>query len=103
MGDENIREANDLLELHDCITDAQERFASLLESCLRDRPTTIDQYIRYLSFQYHLTRDEQRYFMAIAEHPDLARRRRCANSCSASPTRKSFTASLRRTTCTSSA
>lgn len=75
MGDENIREANDLLELYDCITDAQERFASLLESCLRDRPTTIDQYIRYLSFQYHLTRDEQRYFMAIAEHPDLARRR----------------------------
>ena len=60
MRDENIREANDLLELYDCITDAQERFASLLESYLRDRPTTIDQYIRYLSFQYHLTRDVQR-------------------------------------------
>jgi len=75
MRDENIREANDLLELTVCITDAQERFAALLESHLCDRPTTIDQYVRYLSFQYHLTRDVQRYFMAIAEHPDLARRR----------------------------
>jgi hypothetical protein len=75
MRDENIREANDLLELYGCITDAQECFAALLESYLRDRPTTIDQYIRYLSFQYHLTKDVQRYFMAIAAHPDLARRR----------------------------
>jgi len=75
MRDGNIREANDLLELNVCITDAQERFAALLESYLRDRSTTIDQYVRYLSFQYHLTRDAQRYFMAIAEHPDLAGRR----------------------------
>ena len=75
MRDENIREANDLLELHACVSDAQERFAALLESYLRDQPTTIDQYIRYLSFQYHLTKDVQRYFLAIAAHPDLARRR----------------------------
>lgn len=75
MRDENMREANDLLELHECIADAQERFAALLESCLCGRLITIDQYIRYLSFQYHLTRDVQRCFMAIATHPDLARRR----------------------------
>jgi hypothetical protein len=75
MRDETMREANDLLELHACIGDAQERFAALLSSYLCERPTTIDQYIRYLSFQYHLTKDVQRYFMAIAAHPDLARRR----------------------------
>lgn len=75
MRDENIREATDLLELYACISDAQEKFAALLESYLRERPTTIDQYIRYLSFQYHLTKDVQRYFLAIAAHPDLARRR----------------------------
>jgi hypothetical protein len=75
MPDQSLREANDLLELYACIGDAQERFAALLSSYLRERPTTIDQYIRYLSFQYHLTKDVQRYFMAIAAHPDLAKRR----------------------------
>jgi hypothetical protein len=71
----NLKEANDLLELYGCITDAQDRFAALLASYLRDHSTTIDQYIRYLSFQYHLTKDVQRYFMTIAAHPDLSRRR----------------------------
>lgn len=75
MIDRDLREANDLLQLCACVTDAQERFAALLKSYLVDHPTTIDQYIRYLSFQYHLTKDVQRYFMAIAAHPDLARRR----------------------------
>ncbi|WP_171070059.1 iron-containing redox enzyme family protein [Methylobacterium terricola] len=59
-----------------CITEAQDRFAALLRSYLEHHGTTVDQYVRYLSFQYHLTRDVQRYFMAIAAHPDLARRRR---------------------------
>jgi hypothetical protein len=59
------------------IADAQALFAELLESYLKDGGgTTVDQYIRYLSFQYHLTRGVQRYFMAAAGHPDLARRRR---------------------------
>jgi hypothetical protein len=75
MRDEHIREAHDLRELCDCVADAQDRFAALLESYLRNRPTTIDQYIRYLSFQYHLTKDVQRYFMMIAAHSDLTRRR----------------------------
>lgn len=75
MTDHDLREAHDLLDLYSCIADAQERFAALLESYLRDHPTTIDQYIRYLSFQYHLTKDVQRYFLTIASHSDLARRR----------------------------
>ena len=75
MIDYDIREAGDLLELYACIGDAQDRFAELLKSYLVEHPTTIDQYIRYLSFQYHLTKDVQRYFLAIAAHRDLARRR----------------------------
>jgi hypothetical protein len=75
MPDYDLREANDLLELYSCIEDSQQRFADLLKSYLVDHTTTADQYIRYLSFQYHLTKDVQRYFLAIAGHPDLARRR----------------------------
>jgi Iron-containing redox enzyme len=75
MTDKDIREAGDLLELYTCIEEAQERFALLLQSYLVNHPTTIDQYIRYLSFQYHLTKDVQRYFLTIAAHRDLARRR----------------------------
>lgn len=75
MIDDDLKEANGLLELYGCIAEAQERFADLLSSYLVDHPTTVDQYIRYLSFQYHLTKDVQRYFLAIAAHADLARRR----------------------------
>lgn len=75
MIDTDLREAHDLLELYSCISDAQERFAELLSSYLVEHPTTIDQYIRYLSFQYHLTKGVQRYFLTIAAHADLARRR----------------------------
>lgn len=69
-------EANDLIGLYSAVDDAQERFAELLSTYLVAHPTTVDQYIRYLSFQYHLTRDVQRYFLTIAAHTDLARRRR---------------------------
>jgi hypothetical protein len=58
------------------IEEAQKRFAGLLASYLENHPTSREQYIRYLSFQYHLTKDVQRYFLAIAAHPDLARRRK---------------------------
>jgi hypothetical protein len=59
-----------------CVADAQARFAELLSSYLQNNTTSVEQYVRYLSFQYHLTKGVQRYFMAIAAHPDLARRRR---------------------------
>src|SRR5437868_9535969 len=75
MTDNDSSGVDDLSGLSLCIADAQERFAELLKSYLLDHPTTVDQYIRYLSFQYHLTKDVQRYFLAIAAHGDLARRR----------------------------
>ena len=64
------------LRLVEQTNEAQTRFAGLLKSYLDHHETTEEQYVRYLSFQYHLTRDVQRYFMAIAAHPDLARRRK---------------------------
>ncbi len=75
MTDDDLKKVNDLLDLYTAIADSQERFAELLSSYLVEHPTTIDQYIRYLSFQYHLTKDVQRYFLTIAAHADLARRR----------------------------
>ncbi|QZO00393.1 iron-containing redox enzyme family protein [Chenggangzhangella methanolivorans] len=66
-----------MTRIETCIADAQALFAELLESYLKNGgATTVDQYIRYLSFQYHLTRGVQRYFMSAAAHADLARRRR---------------------------
>ena len=64
----------EMLKSH--IANAQARFAELLSSYLKNHSTTVDQYVRYLSFQYHLTKNVQRYFMAIAAHPDLSRRRK---------------------------
>jgi hypothetical protein len=65
-----------LRPLDDCIADAQRRFADLLACSLAQQPPSRDQYARYLSFQYHLTRDVQFYFLAVAAHRDLARRRK---------------------------
>jgi hypothetical protein len=62
-------------EILESISNAQQQLANLLQSYLETHSTTREQYIRYLSFQYHLTKDVQRYFMAIAAHPDLSRRR----------------------------
>ncbi len=58
------------------IATSQALFAALLESALRDGPVTVEQYCRYLSMQYHLTRDVQAYFFAIAANSVLARRRK---------------------------
>ena len=71
----NSSQMPQMMCLRECIIDAQNRFADLLRSYLVMHETTIDQYIRYLSFQYHLTKGVQRYFLTIAAHPDLARRR----------------------------
>src|SRR3954463_15710231 len=67
--------ATTLRGLHECIADAQQRFADVLAGSLAVQRPERDQYIRYLSFQYHLTRDVQVYLLAIAAHRDLARRR----------------------------
>ncbi len=58
------------------IATSQALFADLLESALRAGPVTVEQYCRYLSMQYHLTRGVQAYFFAIAANSELARRRK---------------------------
>ena len=37
---------------------------------------TEDVYVRYLSFQYHLTKGVQRHFLTLAAHPSLAGKRK---------------------------
>lgn len=58
------------------IASAQELFAQVLETALRAGPVSVEQYCRYLSMQYHLTRDVQGYFFAIAANSALAKRRK---------------------------
>ena len=55
---------------------AQGLFAQLLESGLRAGPVTVERYCRYLSMQYHLTKDVQAYFFAVAANAALAKRRK---------------------------
>ena len=58
------------------IAEAQQRLADLLSRSLgADGSLNRDQYTRYLSMQYHLTNDVQRYFITASAHRDLARRR----------------------------
>ena len=65
-----------LAPLRTQIASAQALFAQLLESALRSGPVTVGQYVRYLSMQYHLTRDVQAYFFAVAANSALAKRRK---------------------------
>jgi hypothetical protein len=53
----------------------QRRFAALLHTYVPDGGGSLEQYARYLTMQFHLTRDVQTYFVAAAGHRDLARRR----------------------------
>ena len=55
---------------------AQALFANVLETALRTGPVTVEQYCRYLSMQYHLTKDVQAYFFAVAASSALANRRK---------------------------
>lgn len=55
---------------------AQSEFAALLARAIASSPLTIRQYQRYLSMQYHLTRDVQAYFMRAAAHRDLVRKKK---------------------------
>ncbi|MFC5496066.1 iron-containing redox enzyme family protein [Caenimonas terrae] len=65
-----------LAPLRTQIAAAQALFAQLLESALRAGPVSIEQYVRYLSMQYHLTKDVQAYFFAAAANSALAKRRK---------------------------
>ena len=57
------------------IAEAQSRFGQLLTRATGGGPLSRQQYHRFLSMQYHLTRGVQRYFMSAAAHPDLAGRK----------------------------
>lgn len=69
-------EAGQLGPLRTQIAAAQALFAQVLETALRSGPVSVEQYCRYLSMQYHLTRDVQAYFFAIAANSALAKRRK---------------------------
>lgn len=57
------------------VSTAQACFATMLRKVGESSGLTRETYVRYLSFQYHLTRDVQRAFLAVAAHPTLADRR----------------------------
>lgn len=67
---------DELGPLRSQITAAQALFAQVLETALRSGPVTVEQYCRYLSMQYHLTKDVQAYFFAVAANSALAKRRK---------------------------
>ena len=54
------------------VTKAQAIFRLKIELLERSGGLTIEQYVRYLSMQHHLTRDVQRHFFLIASHSSLA-------------------------------
>lgn len=55
---------------------AQQEFRKLLLQARESGGVTRERYVRYLTMQYHLTKDVQRPFMVIAAHPSLARRKK---------------------------
>lgn len=58
------------------IETAQNLFKAKLEAVLQSAEgLTEEQYVRYLSMQYHLTKGVQRHFFQMAGHADFARRR----------------------------
>jgi hypothetical protein len=68
--------ATDLTRIRQIVEKAGDLFKQRMES-LKANGGTIpkEKYIRYLSMQYHLTKDVQRPFMICASHPSLARRK----------------------------
>lgn len=58
-------------EILKTITKAQAIFRQKLELIERNGGLTLEQYVRYLSMQYHLTRNVQKHFFAIASHYSL--------------------------------
>lgn len=70
------QEERQLNPLRTQIASAQGLFAQVLEGALRTGPVSVQQYCRYLSMQYHLTKDVQTYFFAIAANSALAKRRK---------------------------
>jgi hypothetical protein len=66
----------DLSSLSELIASARARYTKLLATSFESRELTKDQYHRYLSMQYHLTKGVQWYFYTAAAHESLRRRRK---------------------------
>jgi len=54
------------------VSKAKEIFRHKLEAVEKSGGLTLEQYVRYLSMQFHLTKDVQRHFFIAASHPSLA-------------------------------
>lgn len=54
------------------IEQAQQIFRRRLEAIETSGGLSLEHYVRYLSMQFHLTRDVQRHFFGIASHASLA-------------------------------
>jgi hypothetical protein len=54
---------------------AQQMFRNKLIWLSQNGGLTEERYVRLLTMQYHMTKGVQRHFLAVASHPDLARRR----------------------------
>jgi hypothetical protein len=54
------------------VAQAQAIFRQKLEFIEIEKGLSLEQYVRYLSMQYHLTRNVQKHFFAIAGHSSLA-------------------------------
>jgi hypothetical protein len=60
---------NEVLQI---VENAKSVFASQLQDLSSKGGLTREMYIRYLSFQYHLTKGVQRHFFKVAGHPRLS-------------------------------
>lgn len=63
-------------EILNTIAKSQSIFRQKLELIQKSGGLTLERYSRYLSMQYHLTRNVQRHFFAIASHSSLSNRPR---------------------------
>ena len=69
-----------LNELKEIIAFSQKRFAELLSNDTADHGAiTVEQYTRFLSMQYHLTKEAYWYFTVITSHRDISRKRPLRN------------------------
>ncbi len=58
-------------EIIKSVKNAQEIFCQKLYSIDKNKGLTLEQYVRYLSMQYHLTRNVQKHFFLVASHSSL--------------------------------
>ena len=66
----------DLTQVLEVVGRAKSTFADRLQAVEENGGLTEDMYVRYLSFQYHLTKGVQRAFFKVAGHPQLSGKNR---------------------------